>query len=50
VPHLQLTLDIGSRNPDLFEDALFGLGAVTTLAGMFVVLKILKRRGSFTHV
>jgi hypothetical protein len=29
--------------------ALFGLGAVTTLAGMFVVLKILKRRGSFTH-
>jgi ribosomal protein L11 methyltransferase len=29
VPHLQLTLDIGSRNPEPFEDALFGLGAVS---------------------
>ncbi len=29
MPHLQLTLDIGSRNPEPFEDALFGLGAVS---------------------
>jgi ribosomal protein L11 methyltransferase len=29
VPQLQLTLDIGSRNPEPFEDALFGLGAVS---------------------
>jgi ribosomal protein L11 methyltransferase len=29
VPQLQLTLDIGSRNPAPFEDALFELGAVS---------------------
>jgi len=29
VPHLQLTLDIGSRDPAPFEDALFELGAVS---------------------
>ena len=29
MPHLQLTLDIGSRNPEPFEDVLFGLGAVS---------------------
>ena len=28
-PQLQLTLDIGSRNPEPFEDALFELGAVS---------------------
>jgi ribosomal protein L11 methyltransferase len=27
MPHLQLTLDIGSRDPEPFEDALFALGA-----------------------
>jgi ribosomal protein L11 methyltransferase len=29
VPHLQLTVDIGSRNPEPYEDALFELGAVS---------------------
>jgi ribosomal protein L11 methyltransferase len=29
VPQLQITLDIGSRNPEPFEDALFELGAVS---------------------
>jgi ribosomal protein L11 methyltransferase len=29
VPQLQLTLDIGSRNPEPFEDTLFELGAVS---------------------
>ena len=29
MPQLQLTLDIGSRNPEPFEDALFELGAVS---------------------
>ena len=29
MPQLQLTLDIGSRNPGPFEDALFELGAVS---------------------
>jgi len=29
VPQLQLTLDIGSHDPGPFEDALFGLGAVS---------------------
>jgi ribosomal protein L11 methyltransferase len=29
VPHLQLTIDIGSRDPTPYEDALFGLGAVS---------------------
>jgi ribosomal protein L11 methyltransferase len=28
VPQLQLTLDIGTRNPESFEDVLFALGAV----------------------
>jgi ribosomal protein L11 methyltransferase len=33
VPHLQLTIDIGTRNPEPYEDALFALGAVSvTLA------------------
>ena len=29
VPQLQLTLDIGSRDPAPFEDALFELGALS---------------------
>jgi len=29
VPHLQLTIDIGARNPEPYEDALFELGAVS---------------------
>jgi ribosomal protein L11 methyltransferase len=29
VPHLQLTIDIGGRNPEPYEDALFELGAVS---------------------
>ncbi len=29
MPHLQLTIDIGSRDPTPYEDALFGLGAVS---------------------
>jgi len=33
MPFLQLTLDIGARNPEPYEDALFGLGALSvTLA------------------
>ena len=29
MPHLQLTIDIGARNPEPYEDALFDLGAVS---------------------
>ncbi len=29
MPHLQLTIDLGSRDPTPYEDALFGLGAVS---------------------
>jgi ribosomal protein L11 methyltransferase len=29
MPFLQLTLDIGARNPEPYEDALFGLGALS---------------------